>query len=135
MDLEQKAFTDIAMLVKSFGEIEEKWKGKSSKSINLIQSMAWDSNTREEAHSRVLTDLLDIDFIRQSFFHELLGDFGDFSDINSYVVKREEGKVDVSLYSKKENKIILIENKINAATEQPSQIEVCERLCTRTKEG
>lgn len=113
---------DIAELIGSVVKIEEKWKGKNSKSINLIQSMAWDSNTREEAHSRILADLLKINFIKESFMNELLKDFGGFDNCDSYEVKPEDGKIDVRLYSKTEKKIIIIENKINAATEQPNQI-------------
>lgn len=111
---------NIAELIGSVAKIEEKWKGKNSKSINLIQSMAWDSNTREEAHSRILADLLEIPFIKESFMNELLKDFGGFDNCDTYKPIREQGKIDVQLYSEK--KIIIIENKINAATEQKSQI-------------
>lgn len=113
---------DIVKLLDSVDKIEKKWEKKNSKSINLIQSMAWSTNTREEAHSRILADLLKIPFIKESFMNDLLKDFGGINNCDTYDVKTEEGKVDVQLYSEKEKKRIIIENKINAATEQPNQI-------------
>lgn len=85
--------------------------------LNVITSAAR-GRLRETGHSRILADMLGVDFIQKSFIRYFLK-----IETEALAVEREignsESHIDVMMHNK--DLCIIIENKVNDATEQPSQ--------------
>lgn len=83
--------------------------------INVIKSAAR-GQLKETAHSLILADLLRIPQIRESFIRE----YTNISEDDDYIVTAEKERIDVALRGKKH--FVIIENKVNNAQEQESQV-------------
>lgn len=85
--------------------------------LNVITSAAR-GRLRETGHSRILADMLGVDFIQKSFIRYFLK-----IETEALAVEREignsESHIDVMMHNK--DLCIIIENKVNDATEQPNQ--------------
>ena len=85
--------------------------------LNVITSAAR-GKLRETGHSRILADMLGVDFIQKSFIRYFFK-----IETEPLTIEREignsESHIDVMMHNK--DLCIIIENKVNDATEQPNQ--------------
>ena len=88
--------------------------------INVISSAAR-GKLKETAHSMILHDLLHHPILLSSFLEEIVGIPADTFSKDDIRYPDQE-RIDLSLVSHKKNKFLIIENKVNAAEEQPGQI-------------
>ena len=88
--------------------------------INVISSAAR-GKLKETAHSMILHDLLHHPILLSSFLEEIVGVPADTFTKDDIRYPDQE-RIDLSLVSHKKNKFLIIENKVNAAEEQPGQI-------------
>lgn len=88
--------------------------------INVILSAAR-GKLKETAHSIILHDLLHHPILLSSFLEEIVGIPAD-TFIKDDIRYPDQERIDLSLVSHKKNKFLIIENKVNAAEEQPGQI-------------
>lgn len=112
-DCQTSNMIDLFLQIK---KIKEEEKNKFPFFVNVIKSALCGSNLKETAHSLILSDLLQNMAIRNSFVRT----FTNITSNDSYNVIPEKEHIDVSLRGDK--KFIIIENKVNSADEQESQL-------------
>lgn len=110
---------NLSSLMKSANELHA-FKNSLPYRMNVIHSAAR-GQLKEIAHSMILADLLNIEFIQIDFLNTFLPgcDVVNSGDIK-YKVERENNYVDICL--EKNTTTIIIENKVNGASEQSGQI-------------
>lgn len=120
---------ELQSIVSSYKEVQ---KGKRLNAWNLFNLSSY-NNQRENFHSDVIASLLDpngmhkegdkflmlfIDFLNEQ--HQCDISSSDF--VNSWV-PREKGRIDIGIFNHESKCCIIIENKMNNATDQDMQIE------------
>lgn len=95
-------------------DIINKYLEKRPFHLNVIEA-ACHGQFKETGHSLVLADMLKHPTIQSSFIERFLGFHHDYMDVTA-----EKDRVDVAL--KGDDLFIIIENKVNAAEEQESQV-------------
>jgi len=117
----ERATTDLVKLLaisNAVGEIRKNELSHMSLHINVI-SISAQGKLKETAHSSILQHLLKYQRILDSFTKDIM-ELNNIQIKSSKVRPAEQERIDISIYD--ENICIIIENKINNATEQPGQI-------------
>lgn len=131
LDFENKlqALLDNSNLVETVNEYKSFNSSKNELGFNVF-SIISDTYYKEDFHSDILKALLDTPLILNEFLHFLNQGKSTIrinpSNYEDFEIVREDstidGRIDISIKSKLVDRIIIFENKINNAGDQPRQI-------------
>lgn len=118
---------DYSSVIKFANELQS-FKASLPYRMNVIRSAAR-GQLKEIAHSMILADLLNVEFIQIDFLNTFLPDSNVLNPVGGkYKVERENNYIDICLEN--DTTTIIIENKVNGAPERLEQIYryVCNSL-------